>query len=300
MTNHTDSLQRFMFEQAAIRGEVIHLDHSWQQVLSRHNYHPLVRNLLGETITAAVLLSATLKMEGRLTIQIQGNGPVSLLVAEISMTQHGEHIQRSLRGMASCGQEQLVSGDLSSLCGQGQIVITIQPDHGKERFQGIVALEGETIAEALQGYLLQSEQLDTRLWLHVGEDSTAGLLLQRMPASTEQEAEDWNRVLHLAATVSREELLNLDASTVIHRLFHEEQVQLFGSEALRFFCNCSRERVAGMLRSLGRSDLEEILQEQTMVSVNCEFCLHAYEFDSVDVEQLLVSDNVFDPPLGTQ
>lgn len=300
MTSHTDSLQRFLFEQDAIRGEVIHLDHSWQEVISRHDYHPLVRELLGETLTAGVLLSATLKMEGRLTIQIQGDGPVSLLVAEITISKDGDLTQRSLRGMASCKQEQLAQGNLASLFGKGQIVITIQPDNGKDRFQGIVALEGETIAEALQAYFIQSEQLDTRLWLHVGENNTAGLLLQRMPSSDELEAEDWNRILHLASTVSRDELLDLAGEAVIHRLFHEEDVRVFEAESIRFFCSCSREKVAGMLRGLGRSELEDIIQEQGKVGVNCEFCLQAYEFDSVDVEQLLVSDNSFESPESTQ
>ena len=299
MSSHTDSLQRFLFEQDAIRGEVIHLDHSWQEVVSRHDYHPVVRELLGEALTAGVLLSATLKMEGRLTLQIQGDGPVSLLVAEITMTKDGEYIRRSLRGMASSKTEQIQVGTLASLFGKGQIVITIQPDNGKDRFQGIVALEGETIAEALQAYLIQSEQLDTRLWLHVGDKNTAGLLLQRMPSSSEQEAEDWNRILHLASTVSRDELLDLAAEEVIHRLFHEEDVRVFDVENIRFFCSCSRERVAGMLRGLGRHELEDILQAQEKVSVNCEYCLHAYDFDAVDVEQLLVSDDALEPPDST-
>ncbi|MDH5182756.1 MAG: Hsp33 family molecular chaperone HslO [Gammaproteobacteria bacterium] len=300
MTSHTDSLQRFLFEHDAIRGEVIHLDHSWQDVLSRHDYHPLLRDLLGETMTAGVLLSATLKIEGRLTIQIQGDGPVSLLVAEITVSKDGEQARRSLRGMVRCQQPQLEPGNLAAMFGKGQIVITIQPDNAKERFQGIVALQGETIAAALQAYFIQSEQLDTRLWLQVGENKTAGLLLQRMPSSGEQEAEDWNRILHLASTVSRDELLNLASVELLHRLFHEEDVRVFEAESISFFCSCSRERVAGMLRSLGRSELEEIIQEQGKVAINCEFCLHAYEFDAVDVEQLLVSDNSFESPGSTQ
>lgn len=299
MPSHKDSLQRFLFEQDAIRGEVIHLDHSWQEVIARHDYHPVVRELLGETLTAGVLLSATLKMEGRLTLQIQGDGPVSLLVAEITISKDGELTQRSLRGMASSKTEQIQVGNLASLFGKGQIVITIQPDNGKDRFQGIVALEGETIAEALQAYLIQSEQLDTRLWLHVGDKNSAGLLLQRMPASSEQEAEDWNRILHLASTVSRDELLGLAAEEVIHRLFHEEDVRVFDAENIRFFCSCSRERVAGMLRGLGRNELEDILQEQGKINVNCEYCLHAYDFDAVDVEQLLVSGDALEPPNST-
>jgi molecular chaperone Hsp33 len=299
MSDHNDTLQRFMFENAAVRGEVVHLDHAWQQVLERHDYHPVVRELLGEALTAGMLMSATIKMEGTLTIQIQGDGPVSLLVVEITISKQGESIRRSMRGVAET-RETPEPGNLAALFGTGKIVITIQPDKGEERFQGIVGLEGERIADALQAYLKQSEQLQTTMWLHADAEHTAGLMLQRLPGDTEEEAESWNRINHLAATLTDAELLELAPQTLLHRLFHEEHVRLFDAEAVRFYCGCSRERVGNMLRTLGRAELEDILQEQGKVEVACEFCKQDYRFDAVDIEQLLVTDTHLEAPRTTQ
>lgn len=299
MSDHNDTLQRFMFDNAAVRGELVHLDHAWHEVLERHDYHPVVRELLGEALTAGMLLSATIKMEGTLTIQIQGDGPVNLLVVEITISKQGKAIQRSMRGMAE-SKLSPEPGNLASLFGNGKIVITIQPDKGEERFQGIVGLEGERIADALQAYLRQSEQLQTQMWLHADARHTAGLMLQRLPGDTEEDAESWNRILHLASTITDEELLQLSPHDMLRRLFHEEQVRLFDPEGVYFHCSCSRERVANMLRTLGREELEDILQEQGKVDVACEFCKQDYRFDAVDVEQLLVTDTPLDPPSSTQ
>jgi molecular chaperone Hsp33 len=299
MSDHNDTLQRFMFENAAVRGEVVHLDHAWQQVLERHDYPPVVRELLGEALTAGMLLSATIKIEGTLTIQIQGDGPVNLLVVEITISKQGESIRRSMRGVAEA-KEAPEPGNLAALFGQGKIVITIQPEKGDERFQGIVGLEGERIADALQAYLRQSEQLQTQMWLHADEGRTAGLMLQRMPGDSEEDAESWNRINHLASTITDAELLELPPRTLLHRLFHEEDVRLFDAETVQFYCSCSRERVANMLRTLGRAELEDILEEQGKVEVACEFCKQGYSFDVVDVEQLLVTDTQLQPPKTRQ
>ena len=299
MSDHNDTLQRFLFENAAIRGEVVHLDHAWHQVLERHDYPPVVRELLGEALTAAMLLSATIKLEGTLTLQIQGDGPVNLLVVEITISKQGDVIKRSMRGVAESKQEPQ-PGNLASLFGQGKIVITLQPEQGEERFQGIVALEGEHIADALQAYLRQSEQLQTQMWLHADKGRTAGLMLQRLPGDAEEDAESWNRINHLASTITDAELLELSPKTLLHRLFHEEDVRLFDAEPVMFYCSCSRERVANMLRTLGRAELEDILQEQGNIDVACEFCKRDYRFDAVDVEQLLVSDSSFKIPKTTQ
>jgi len=299
MSDHNDTLQRFMFDNAAVRGEVVHLDLAWQQVLERHDYPPVVRELLGEALTAGMLLSATIKMEGTLTIQIQGDGPVNLLVVEITIRKQGDAIQRSMRGVAESKTDP-EPGNLASLFGQGKIIITIAPDKGEERFQGIVGLEGERIADALLAYLRQSEQLQTSIWLHADQSHTAGLMLQRLPGDSEDEAEAWNRINHLASTVTDSELLELSPQTLLHRLFHEEQVRLFDVEPVRFYCSCSRERVANMLRTLGRAELEDILQEQGKIEVACEFCKQGYRFDAVDVEQLLVTDTTLQAPKTRQ
>lgn len=287
--NIRDYLQRFLFDGAAVRGEIAHLNDSWQDVLSRHDYPPIVRNALGETMAAMVLLSGTLKMEGILTLQIQGKGAINLLVVEIVMQQQGNELQRQIRGMAKW-QTLPSSSSLDDMFGDGMMVITLDPANEGERYQGIVELVGDNLAAALQAYLKQSEQLDTQLWLASDEHSCSGLLVQRMPKSDEQDYEDWSRINHLAGTVTRDELLQVDGQTLLHRLFHEETVRLFEAEPLRFHCNCSRERVSDMLRSLGEQELRDILDEQGKIETTCEYCLKRYVYDSVDVEQLINVD----------
>lgn len=287
--NIRDYLQRFLFDGLAVRGEIAHLNNSWLDVLSRHDYPPVVRTALGEAMSAMVLLSGTLKMEGVLTLQIQGKGAINLLVVEIVMQQQGKELQRQIRGMAKW-QTLPVSSSLSDLFGDGMMVITLDPANEGERYQGIVELVGDNLAAALQAYLKQSEQLDTHLWLASDEHSCCGLLVQRMPQSDDLDEEDWSRINHLAATVTEDELLQVDGRTLLHRLFHEETVRLFDAEPIRFHCNCSRERVSGMLRSLGEQELRDILAEQGRIETTCEYCLKNYVYDAVDVEQLINVD----------
>ncbi len=274
-----DILQRFLFENAAIRGDLVHLDATWQAVLEKHSYSPAVRDLLGEMMVAAVLLSATLKIKGRLTIQIQGDGPVSLMVVECTSEQ-------TLRGLAHAA-EGLTEGDLRSLVGAGKLAITIELEEGLERYQSIVELSGATLAEALENYLVQSEQLDTHLWLSVDAQRAAGLLIQKLPQpGLERDHDAWERVQHLSATIQSAELLELPPREIIHRLYHEEDVRVFEAEPVCFRCSCSRERVANMLRTLGQEEVRSIIEDEGSVKVACEFCNHKYEFDAVDGEQL--------------
>ncbi len=279
----SDMLQRFIFEEAPIRGEIVHLDATWRTVLERRNYPPALRNLLGEMMAAAALLSATLKFDGAMIMQIQGNGPISLLVVECTSA-------RTLRALAQW-REDIQPAPLDQLLGDGKLVITIEASHNKERYQGIVNLEGETIAEVLQHYLLHSEQLDTRLWLAANDQQAAGMLLQRLPHDSDDDA--WPRVGHLGATITHHELLELPATEIIHRLYHEEDVRLFDSEPVSFRCSCSRERVAGVLRMLGQDEVQSILHEQGAVSVNCEFCGKHYALDPIDAEVIFAAFGEF-------
>ncbi len=278
-----DTLQRFMFEHAAIRGEFVHLDSTWNMVLERHDYPPAVRNLLGELMAAAALLSATLKFKGSLIAQIQGSGPVNLLVVEATS-------ERTLRGMAQwSGDPQPVS--FPTLVGEGRFVITIDPRDGGQRYQGIVSLEGETVSAALENYLVRSEQLDSRLWLAADGEQAAGLLLQKMPVSRPEEDSDmWQRATHLGATLTPGELLDLPAREILHRLYHEEDIRLFEGETVRFSCSCSRERVVNVLRMLGYDEVQSILDERGAIDVDCEFCNQHYTFDKVDAEQLFAAE----------
>lgn len=279
----TDSLQRFLFEHAAIRGELVHLDATWRAALERHDYPPAVRGLLGELMAAAALLSATLKFNGSLTLQIQGSGPVGLAVVEATS-------ERTLRGLAHW------SGDpdpmpFPALVGEGRFVITIDPRESGQRYQGIVELEGDTVSAALENYLARSEQLDSRIWLAADTQHAAGMLLQRLPDRADEDSDMWNRATHLGATLTRDELLTLPAQEIIRRLYHEEDVRIFDRENMRFHCGCSRERVANVLRMLGYDEVQSILNERGKIDVDCEFCNHHYTFDRVDSEQLFAAES---------
>lgn len=291
-----DSLRSFLFEEFPIRGEVVHLDATWREALSRHDYPEPLRNLLGEIMAAAALLTGTLKLEGMLTMQIQGNGLVTLAVVECTS-------ERKLRGLVRWreGMEKVIeTASWLELVGEGRMAITIEQRKGGERYQGIVDLTGNSLTEALEHYLDRSEQLETRLWLSASESCAAGMLLQRMPAivsvtDEEPDADAWPRVTQLAQTITREELTELDAETIIHRLFHEETVRLFDLEPVAFCCSCSRERVQNTLRMLGLDEMHSVLEEQGKVSVDCELCNHHYEFDSVDIEALFVEAIITEP-----
>lgn len=284
----SDCLHRFLFEHTDVRGELVHLDASWRAVLQRRDYPAPVRELLGQALAAAVLLSATIKIDGSLHLQLQGDGPVSLLLVEVTA-------QRSLRGLARWDGEVPDSCPLRGLVGDARLLLTIDPGGGSERYQGVVGVEKDTLAESLEDYFRQSEQLDTRLWLAAGEQRAGGMLLQRLPGRSGGD-EDWNRDVFLGETVSRDELLQLTTRELLHRLFHEEDVRLFEAEPLSFRCSCSGGRIETMLRGLGYDEVQDILLEQGKISVNCEFCGQRYVFDAVDVERLFAAAGQPDVP----
>jgi molecular chaperone Hsp33 len=280
-----DSLQRFMFEHAAVRGEIIHLDATWKAVLDRRDYPLALRTVLGELMAAAALLSATLKFSGSLIMQIQGGGPVKLLVVECGA-------DLTMRAMAQWDGDLAEGAVLPELVGEGRFVITIDPKKGRQTYQGIVDLEGGSVAAVLENYMQRSEQLDTRIWLASDSHGAAGMLLQKMPDSPEADTDAWNRAVHLGATVKSRELLDLPAREIIHRLFHEEDIRLFDSSPVHFGCTCSRERVANTLRMLGYDEVRSLLEETGYIEADCEFCNHHYVFDVVDAEQVFASDVV--------
>lgn len=276
-----DILQRFDFKGAPVRGEWVRLEDSWQEVLGRHQYPEPLRRLVGEWMLAAALLTATLKLEGSLIVQLQGKGPVSLLVVECT------HELR-IRAMARWDGE-LDGLTLRQMIGDGICAITLDQGAGKQTYQGIVPVEQDTVAAVIEQYMLSSEQLETRLWLAGNDQRLSGLLLQKLPAG-HGDPEAWSRVQHLAATVSIEEMLGLDGLTVLHRLFHEEEVRLLGEAVPHFGCTCSREKVARMLQMMGREEVEEIVAEQGAVTSTCEFCNSVWRFDSVDVGALFLGN----------
>ncbi len=282
----SDVLSRFVFEHAPVRGEIVHLDASFRAILERRVYPEPVRTILGEFMAAAALLAATLKFEGRLILQIQGGGPLTLLVVECT----SDH---TLRAVAHWQGE--VGPSLEQSVGDGRLVITVEPRKGEERYQGIVNLAGATVAEAVERYYAQSEQVETRVWLACDDTRAAGLLLQRLPGASE-DADLWPRAIELTSTLTHSELLTLPPAEVLRRLYHEEDIRLFSPAVLSFRCSCSRERVEAVLHMLGREDINNLLAEQGSVSVDCEFCGKHYAFDAVDVEQVFVTSPVSSAP----
>jgi len=274
-----DSLHRFIIERTNVRGEWVHLDSTWQALLERGDYPEPVRRLLGEALAAVALLSTTIKFDGSLIMQVTGNGPVSMLVVQADGNRH-------LRGLAHWEGE-VPESDLGTQFGHARMVITIDPGAGKERYQGIVELEGNSLADALREYFTRSEQLPTRLWLCADEEQAAGILLQALPGE-EPDPDAWDRAIALAETVTDQELLKLPASELIHRLYHEEDVRLFEREPVSFRCSCSAERVENMIRNLGAEEAQSIIAEEGAINVTCEFCNAKYYYDSVDVEALFV------------
>lgn len=283
-----DTLQRFVFEHAPVRGEIVHLDATWQAVLERHEYPLLLRTVLGELMAAAALLAATLKFSGSLVMQMQGNGPVRLVVVECNS-------DMTMRATAKWEGE-LNGSSLVELLGEGRFAISIHSDEGKQNYQGIVELSGGSVAEMLENYMHHSEQLDTRLWLAADSGHAAGMLLQRLPDQHAEDMDAWNRVTHLGGTITQQELLGLPAQGIIHRLFHEEDLRLLESHRVSFRCSCSHERVAGMLRMLGYDEVKADLAEMGQVEVNCEFCNRHYCYDAVDAEQVFAAEIVTEAP----
>jgi molecular chaperone Hsp33 len=267
----SDFLRKFIFEEFAVKGSLVRLDESWREVCARARPAELARNMLGEVIAASVLLTSNLKFKGTVSLQIQSNGPVRLLLGQCS----NDHQVRGVLKMAE-GDEDPREPVLS---------INLEPEDGGAPYQGIVSLGQDGVAAALQEYFTMSEQLGTRFFLVAGDHACAGLMLQRMPGQM-PDHENWNRVVHLASTITDEELTGLEPEVLIHRLFHEDDVRLFKPSAVRFGCKCSVERVSGMLRGLGEKEAEDIIAEQGLVEVHCQYCGTAYRFDPVDVARL--------------
>jgi molecular chaperone Hsp33 len=294
----TDKLQRFIFENAAVRGELVELPNTWQQVLTRKEYPTAVRNLLGEMLAAAALLSASLKFDGMIVMQIHGDGPVKLLVIECDSELH----LRATAKLASHAviPEQATMRELVNVHGHGRFVITLDPKNkipGQQPYQGIVPLDGESIAVAIENYMLRSEQLETKLWLAANANVSRGLLLQKLPkdggsgAVVADDQEAWNHTVTLASTVRREELLSTDIDTLLRRLFWQETIRVFEPRHPSFQCSCTREKVGNMLLMLGREEVDAALAELGSLSINCDFCGQHYEFDAVDCTQLFTTTN---------
>jgi len=323
-------LHKFLFEGLPVRGMIVRLTDAWTEVLRRRAgnsetgaYPQPVSELLGEMAAAAVLMQSNIKFNGALVLQVFGDGPVKLAVAEVQS-------DLSLRATASVTGEvppQAGLADMVNTGGSGRCAITLDPQDrlpGQQPYQGVVPLHGDhgeklgRLSEVLQHYMLQSEQLDTTLVLAANDQVAAGLLIQRMPVKGEAnlegaqgngdeerigQSEDYNRIATLAASLTRDELLTLDVDTILRRLFWEETLLRFvphqqGESGPRFACSCSRTRVGGMLRSLGQDEVQSILAERGSIEVGCEYCGQQYHFDAVDATQLFTAPGQ-QPPVSS-
>ena len=276
-----DIRQRFYFAHSPGRGEIVQTQDCLSEIFERHAYPSVIQKLLAEFVTACVLLTATLKLEGRLSLQARGNGALKMMMAECN-----HHHQ--IRAIAQLNEEADFANEasLSDLLADGLLVITLEPENG-QRYQGIVELTGDNLADYLENYFSQSEQLPTRLWLAANQTQGAGLLLQALPQSQEDEDEDrWTRLVQMTQTLKTDELLGLSADEILYRLYHEEEVTLPESQAVTFSCTCSRDGTAQALLSIGQAECEDILAEQGEIRLNCQFCHTEYVFELTEIRQL--------------
>ncbi|MDQ1833679.1 Hsp33 family molecular chaperone HslO [Massilia scottii] len=300
--NNSDTLQKFIFDNAAVRGEFVEISTTWREIQQRHNYPPAVRTVLGEMVAAAALLSANLKFNGAIIMQIHGDGPVRLLVVECDSDLRMRATAKLAEGVTVADDASL--SELLNAGGKARFVITLDPVDkmpGQQPYQGIVPLDGDDMATVIENYMLRSEQLDTRLWLAADDSVSRGLLLQKLPrhsgkddqikqGSEADELETWNRAVMLASTLKQEELLSTDIQTLMNRLFWEETIRVFEPAHPRFHCSCTREKVGNMLKMLGREEVDGALDELGQLAIDCDFCGKHYSFDKVDCAQLFVGD----------
>ena len=322
-----DKLQKFLFEGLPVRGMLVRLGESWRDCLSRrrsasdggHAFPAPVRALLGEMAAAGVLMQGNLQFNGALILQMQGDGPVKLAVAE-TQADLGFRVTAKLVGDVPAGARLEA---MLNVHGQGRCAITLDPQNrlpGQQPYQGVVPLHGDRreplqkLSEVLEHYMLQSEQLDTRLVLAANDAVAAGLLIQRLPVSgvanlagqmlrsaDEDQIgrnEDFNRIALLSATLTADELLTLQPAQLMHRLFWEEALRVFEPQVPRFACRCSRERVANMLRGLGAAEVGSLIEERGEAEVGCDFCGQLYRFDPVDVGELFTPGREAPPASG--
>ncbi len=274
-------LNRYLFEDLSVRGELVQLDEAYQRIISSKEYPAALQKLLGELLVSTTLLTATLKFEGSITIQLQGDGPVSLAVI------NGDHDQK-IRGVARWEGDIADDATLHEMMGKGYLVITIEPKKG-ERYQGVVGLEGETLADVIEGYFANSEQLKTRLWIrtgeHEGKKHAAGMMIQVMPDGTGT-PEDFEHLEQLTATVKNEELFTLPANELLYRLYNQDSVRLYEPQPVEFHCGCSRERSGAAIITVDKTEIYDILAEEGSISLHCDYCGTSYTFDEPEITEL--------------
>ncbi len=282
MANQTDVLNRYLFDNLHARGELVNLKQTFQDIIAPHNYPVGVQQLLGELVAATCLLTATLKFEGEIAVQLQGDGPVGYMAV------NGNHLQE-MRGIARMLNETSAT-TLKELIGKGNMIITIRPSSG-EPYQGVVALEEETLAECLAHYFEVSEQIPTKIWLFANDEQTeiAGSLIQLLPDGEDKEKQhnDFEHLCQLTNTIKKEEIFSLDTQALLYRLYHQEEVRVFEPQAVSYQCSCSEEKCLSAIAQIEPSELENILAEQGNVSMTCDYCVTTYKFERPQLAQFI-------------
>jgi molecular chaperone Hsp33 len=279
-----NDLQSFVFESLSIRGAIVRLDETWQQVVAQHHYPEPVERLLGDGVVATILLASGLKGHPSISLQLQGDGPIRLLLVQCSGA-------LEVRGMAQWRE------DLSdeALLGDGRLAVNVDPGNHGPKYQGIVPLAGTTLDQCLEAYFDQSEQLATRIYLRCHDSGVSGLLLQALPAADDA-SDALETLAALAATVTGEELQRLDAETLLRRLFSGYTLRLFAPRAVAHDCRCTAEHLAGIVRMLGAAEVNDILEEQGKVELTCEFCNRSFRYDEAAIATILAG-GISTPPM---
>ncbi len=275
----TDALIRFLFQQKHVRGELAYVEDSLDKMLQHHQYPLPVKQLLAELVVATSLLTATLKFEGEIAVQLQGDGPVRFAAV------NGDH-QQAFRGVVRM-QAELSGDNFRALVGNGYLVVTITPVQG-ERYQGIIPLSGDSLTSTLEAYFAQSEQLPTRIYIYTdisNRNRAAGFMLQVLPVEQDKAREDFNELVVLSDTLTAGELLDLPPEEVLHRLFHQEVVEVFPAQQISFVCGCSKQKCESALFSLGRAVIAEQLALGGL-DMACEYCNKAYHFSADELQSI--------------
>lgn len=282
MTNNT--IQRFLFKELNIRGQVIQLNEAWQAMIKDRHYPKAITELLGKLTAFSVIMANGMKHQGKITLQVQGSGPITLLVVEVTH-------DLKIRGVAKTNQTIADETNLDDLLGDGQILVTLENIQTKHHFQSFVERNGETIEAAFENFLSQSEQLPSKLWLAATEHALGGVLIQKMPDTDQTDADGWDRIYNLTTTVTDDELVMLESETLLHRLFHEETVELFAPQEVMYECPADKERVDTMLRSLGKAEAQKIIDEHGEIVIHNEICNFHLRYSQQDVDALFAQSD---------
>jgi len=278
-----NAVQRFLFKELNIRGQHIQLQESWQAMLKDRHYPEVIVKLLGELTAMSVLMANGMKHEGRVTMQVQGSGPISLLVVDVTH-------DLKIRGVAKTNQDITDQTSMDELLGDGQILMTLENTQTQHHYQSYVPRDGDSIAACFETYLSQSEQLPSKIWLAAKENSLGGVMIQKMSETDGYDEDGWERILHLTTTVKDEELTQLSAEALLHILFHEETLEMFESEEVVYECPEDNERVYNMLRSLGEAEVRKILEEQGEIVIHNEMCNFHLRLNEDDVTALFAEE----------